>query len=169
MSNATDSTGLLGSSNISGYGYGIGISIGVLFLITTITLASYFCTRTQVPGAPAANRRHALNNVLEPRHTVVDVGLDEATILSYPKLLYSEAKLKKTDSTATCCSICLADYKGTDMLRALPDCGHQFHLKCVDPWLRLHPTCPVCRTSPIATPLSTPLAEVVPLASRQDS
>ncbi|MED6124217.1 hypothetical protein PIB30_056925 [Stylosanthes scabra] len=160
MSNST-SGGYLGSSNITGYGYGIGISIGILLLITTITLTSYFCTR-----------QRQINNVLEPqpRHRVVDVGIDEETLVSYPKLLYSEAKLKKNnDSTGAgigaCCSICLADYKGSDMVRVLPDCGHQFHVKCIDPWLRLHPTCPLCRTSPIPTPLSTPLAEVVPLSS----
>ncbi|XP_019242177.1 PREDICTED: RING-H2 finger protein ATL70-like [Nicotiana attenuata] len=92
------------------------------------------------------------------QEVVVEVGLDEETLLSYPKLLYLEAKVNHKDSTATCCSICLADYKNSDMLRLLPDCGHLFHLKL---WLRLNPTCPVCRTSPLPTPQSTPLAEVV--------
>ncbi|KAK7345213.1 hypothetical protein VNO77_15793 [Canavalia gladiata] len=167
MSNATDSSGFLGSNNISGFGMGIGISIGILLLITTITLTSYFCTRAQVPTVPAP-RRSNVPELLEPQHTIVDVGLDEVTIKSYPKMLYSEAKLRKSDSIATCCSICLGDYKSNDLLRVLPDCEHLFHLKCIDPWLRLHPTCPLCRTSPIPTPLSTPLAEVVPLATRRD-
>lgn len=158
--------GFLGSNNISGFGYGIGVSIGILLLITTITLASYFCTRTTQQTSVPNQRRNRSEDSLELPDVVVHVGLDEATLKSYPKLLYSEAKLHKTDSTAACCSICLADYKNTDMLRLLPECGHLFHLKCVDPWLRLHPTCPVCRTSPLPTPLSTPLAEVVPLASR---
>ncbi|KAI9121973.1 hypothetical protein K1719_006662 [Acacia pycnantha] len=170
--NSTDSSsGFLGSNNISGFGYGIGISSGILLLITTITLTSYFCTRSQPPPsspstASSASRRN-LPTFLEPHHTVVvDVGIDEAAILSYPKLLYSEAKLQKPDSTGTCCSICLGEYKSRDMLRELPDCGHIFHLKCIDPWLRLHPTCPLCRTSPFPTPLATPLAEVVPLTTR---
>lgn len=166
MNNTTDSGGLL--NNIGGFGYGIGVSIGMLLLITTITLASYCCTRVEQTGAPARQRTVPQPSDQEPQNFVIDVGLDEATILSYPKLLYSEAKINKTDSTAICCSICLADYKSSDMLRLLPDCGHLFHLKCIDPWLRLHPTCPVCRTSPLPTPLSTPLAEVVPLASRRD-
>ncbi|GMI71111.1 Arabidopsis Toxicos en Levadura 70 [Hibiscus trionum] len=158
--------GLLGSNNIGGFGYGIGVSVGILLLITTITLASYFCTRTQ-PQQEAASRRARPEPIINSDSFVVDIGLDEDTIKSYPKLLYSEAKLQKKDSTASCCSICLADYKSSDMLRLLPDCNHLFHVKCVDPWLRLNPTCPVCRTSPIPTPLSTPLAEVVPLSSRQ--
>ncbi|XP_057972181.1 RING-H2 finger protein ATL70-like [Malania oleifera] len=171
MNSTSDSSGFLGSGSIGGFGYAIGVSVGILLLITTITLASYFCTRTYPPAVPALPPplRAAPEDAV-----AVEVGLDEATILSYPKLLYSEAvKLrgisKEEDSTsAACCSICLADYKGTDVLRLLPDCSHLFHHKCVDPWLRLHPTCPVCRTSPVPTPLSTPLAEVVPLVGRGD-
>lgn len=152
----------MGSQNISGFGYGVGVSVGILLLITTITLASYFCTRAPPPVASASGLRQQE----ESPECIVEVGLDEATLLSYPKLLYSQAKLENKDSTATCCSICLADYKGSDTLRLLPDCKHLFHLQCVDPWLRQHPTCPVCRTSPLPSPMATPLAEVVPLASR---
>lgn len=170
MNNSTgsDGGGFLGSNNIGGFGYGIGVSVGILLLITTITLTSYFCTRNRDPSTVPSTQSNNLEPLTDLPNCVVDVGLDEATILSYPKLLYSEAKPLKTDSSASCCSICLADYKATDMLRLLPDCGHLFHLKCVDLWLRLHPTCPVCRTSPLPTPLSTPLAEVVPLATRRD-
>ncbi|KAL5720725.1 hypothetical protein ACHQM5_013365 [Ranunculus cassubicifolius] len=159
--NATASaTGGLLSQKIGGFGYGIGVSIGILLLITTITLASYFCTRAQNPTQPPQHD-------LPSHHSItIEEGLDEATLSSYPKLLYSKVKVRDKNTSASCCSVCLADYKGNDMLRLLPDCGHMFHLKCVDPWLRLHPTCPVCRTSPLPTPLSTPLAEVVPLASQ---
>ncbi|KAH6760277.1 hypothetical protein C2S52_009272 [Perilla frutescens var. hirtella] len=45
MNSTTDSGGFLISQNISGFGYGIGVSVGILLLITTITLASYYCTR----------------------------------------------------------------------------------------------------------------------------
>ncbi|XP_038883587.1 RING-H2 finger protein ATL70-like [Benincasa hispida] len=167
MNNSTaDSGGFLSSSNIGGFGYGIGVSLGLLILITTILLASYYCTRNSLSSTSANRSPPQTEEQLEA--VIVEIGLDQETITSYPKLLYSEAKLQKNDSTASCCSICLADYKNSDVLRLLPDCGHLFHLKCVDPWLRLHPTCPVCRTSPIPTPLSTPLAEQVPLASRRD-
>ncbi|KAI3696838.1 hypothetical protein L6452_29418 [Arctium lappa] len=166
---ASDSGGFLGSQNIGGFGYGIGISFGILLLIITITLASYYCTRSIQPSSSPSDLRwrrnggggSAIGRQPDSAHCVVDVGLDEATLLSYPVVVYSDViKIKRKDS---CCSICLADYKGRDLLRQLPDCGHLFHVKCVDPWLRLNPTCPNCRTSPIPTPLSTPLAEVVPL------
>ncbi|XP_073005243.1 RING-H2 finger protein ATL70-like [Typha latifolia] len=157
------SDNMFNSGRISGFGYGVGISVGILLLITTITLTSYFCTRTNTPSQPPPQRR-PIRPMDEMAVGDIELGIDEATLMSYPKVLYAKAKLKEKGTTSTCCSICLADYKDTDVLRELPDCGHLFHLKCVDPWLRLHPTCPVCRTSPLPSPLPTPLAEIVPLA-----
>ncbi|ESQ52214.1 hypothetical protein EUTSA_v10017882mg, partial [Eutrema salsugineum] len=157
--------GLLGTDDIGGFRYGVGVSIGVLLLITTITLTSYYCTRNQLSSSsPSQTNLDSTRVHHHHHHVIIDVvpGLDEDTIQSYPKILYSEAK---GDSTASCCPICLGDYKRNHLLRQLPDCNHLFHLKCIDTWLRLNPTCPVCRTSPLPTPLPTPLAEVVPLAS----
>ena len=43
------------------------------------------------------------------------------------------------------CSICLGEYQEKEVLRIMPKCGHNFHLSCIDEWLRKHSTCPVCR------------------------
>lgn len=98
-------------------------------------------------------------------NTEVNIEVSEEeqdTILnSYPMLLYSQAKLHKPDSTSLHCSICLADYKDSEWLRLLPDCGHFFHKDCIGTWFRLNFSCPMCRNSP----LPTPLAEVTPLAT----
>ncbi|GAA0142142.1 hypothetical protein Leryth_000988 [Lithospermum erythrorhizon] len=166
MDNSLSSPG--GFDHVGGFGYSIGVSIGILFLITTITLASYYCARNQRPLTipPHQIEHHHLQN---QDYVVVEMGIDEETIKSYPKYLYSEAKKIEVEDSNTniiTCSICLGDYKNSDVLRELPDCGHIFHAKCIDTWLRMHPTCPLCRTSPLPTPLSTPLAEVVPLAIR---
>jgi len=158
-----DSNGYLTSDDaVGGFGYGLGVSLGILILITTITVASYFCTRESNGQDESTADRSQPQTDIEAA-----VGIDEATLKTYPKLRYSqlqEKEGKQGSTTVSCCSICLGDYKDKDVIRLLPDCGHVFHLKCVDPWLRLHPTCPVCRTSPLPTPQSTPLAEVAPLA-----
>ncbi|OIV98748.1 hypothetical protein TanjilG_24919 [Lupinus angustifolius] len=52
-----------------------------------------------------------------------------------------------TDTIFSECIICLADYKEREILRMMPECGHTFHLSCIDVWLRKQPTCPVCRLS----------------------
>ncbi|KAE8688615.1 Muscle M-line assembly protein unc-89, putative isoform 1 [Hibiscus syriacus] len=43
------------------------------------------------------------------------------------------------------CVICLSEvYKG-EKLRSLPICHHRFHVECIDAWVRVRPTCPLCR------------------------
>nr|GMD83837.1 E3 ubiquitin-protein ligase At1g63170 [Ipomoea batatas] len=44
---------------------------------------------------------------------------------------------------AVCC-ICLAKYVNNDELRELP-CSHFFHKDCVDKWLKINNTCPLCK------------------------
>ncbi|KAK2970782.1 hypothetical protein RJ640_024976 [Escallonia rubra] len=95
MNATSNSGGFLGSQNIGGFGYGIGVSVGVLLLITTITLASYYCTRAQSPPNPVPRRRRVTRAPPDPaQHIVLEIGIDEATLTSYPKLLYSEVKVK---------------------------------------------------------------------------
>ncbi|KAB5564472.1 hypothetical protein DKX38_004526 [Salix brachista] len=42
------------------------------------------------------------------------------------------------------CCICLSAYEDGAELRQLP-CGHHFHCTCVDKWLYINATCPLCK------------------------
>ncbi|PIA54273.1 hypothetical protein AQUCO_00900667v1 [Aquilegia coerulea] len=163
MNNSVSSDGGMFTESINGTGYFVVISVGIIIVVATVSCASAICSRVHTP--PSQPRQSSSDPQSNPS-VAIEIGLEETTIQSYPTLIYSQAKLDNKDNLS-CCSICLCKYKDTDKLRVLPDCGHIFHLNCVDPWLRLHPTCPVCRKSPVATPLSTPLAEVVPLTQQQ--
>ncbi|KAI3903917.1 hypothetical protein MKW92_047360 [Papaver armeniacum] len=77
---------------------------------------------------------------------VIRTGLDDATIKSYQGILLDE-KLQLPNLNDTTCSICLSEYRPTETLKIIPLCNHYFHAKCIDPWLRMHTTCPVCRKS----------------------
>ncbi|KAK2636200.1 hypothetical protein Ddye_030992 [Dipteronia dyeriana] len=42
------------------------------------------------------------------------------------------------------CAICLEEYEDGEMAKEMP-CKHRFHDKCIDKWLGIHGSCPVCR------------------------
>nr|XP_009600924.1 RING-H2 finger protein ATL70-like [Nicotiana tomentosiformis] len=150
----------LGENRLNYSSYGFIFSVGILIILIVITYASYLYIRMRSRNNSATITTTTITTV-ENEMIFIQQGLDENTIRTYPKLLYAQVKAHKVGDTASSsgCSICLADYKDKDMLRLLPNCGHLFHLICIDPWLRLHPTCPICRNSP----LPSPLVEVVPL------
>ena len=42
------------------------------------------------------------------------------------------------------CPICLENYSTKEFKRELK-CGHTFHKKCIDKWIKKYNTCPICR------------------------
>ncbi|WCJ22690.1 RING/U-box superfamily protein [Euphorbia peplus] len=162
-------------SNI-GLGYSIAIALGFLVLLSTILLASYICCRSsrhRPPQNDVVLDSPPPEGIILPRIIFVAeddedrengaVGLDQAVINSYPRFQFSKNGDLGGNGNTTC-SICLCDFKDLEMLRMMPECRHFFHLCCLDAWLKLNGSCPVCRNSPLPTPLSTPLSEVVPLS-----
>ncbi|MFS8016735.1 putative transcription factor C2H2 family [Helianthus anomalus] len=57
------------------------------------------------------------------------------------KFAYHSAKQEKHGN----CAICLEEYVDGDEIRVLPQCGHVFHIGCIDKWLDSHSSCPSCR------------------------
>ncbi|XP_078428358.1 RING/U-box superfamily protein [Wolffia australiana] len=55
----------------------------------------------------------------------------------------SEANSRSSDDELLC-SVCLEQVNAGDLIRTLP-CLHQFHVSCIDPWLRQQGTCPICK------------------------
>lgn len=155
-----------GGDPLGGFGYGIGLSVAFIIMFVIITYISYVCKRIHV-GTAGLDHRGSINRGLTyrgPSNVVLTInnghdGLDEDTLASYPRFAYSEVRAHKGGSEDSACAICLADYKDADLVRLLPDCRHLFHLVCIDPWLVLHSTCPVCRKSPLPTPLA-PAAQI---------
>lgn len=72
-------------------------------------------------------------------------GLEPVAVSAIPTMKFSRDAFGSMEDAQ--CSICLAEYQEREVLRVMPKCGHNFHLKCIDVWLRKQSTCPVCRLS----------------------
>ncbi|KAL2337258.1 hypothetical protein Fmac_011704 [Flemingia macrophylla] len=147
-----------------GLGYGIAIAVSILVLISTIMLASYACVRIKANGT--STRRNGNTDQTQNTNTVVAgpvLGLEKPAIEACPKIVLGESRRLPRPNQGPC-AICLCEYLPQETVRCVPDCHHCFHADCVDQWLRLSATCPLCRNSPAPSPLPTPLSELVPLA-----
>ncbi|XP_031277776.1 E3 ubiquitin-protein ligase SIS3-like isoform X3 [Pistacia vera] len=65
----------------------------------------------------------------------------EALIQELPKF-----RLKAVPTDCSECPICLEEFYVGNEVRGLP-CAHNFHIECIDEWLRLNVKCPRCRCS----------------------
>lgn len=134
----------------SGFTYGVAFVVGLIFLLLTVAFA---CLRLRMARGP--NMLNILAGIPPSRNTREEDSAEQGLGLhhidtsfeSYPKMLYSQVEKGSSSVVSSSCSICLGDYTESDMLRLLPHCDHLFHLDCVDPWLRMHSTCPICRES----------------------
>ncbi|CAI8051034.1 RING finger protein 150 [Geodia barretti] len=60
------------------------------------------------------------------------------------KLKVRTYKVSKGSQEVESCAVCLELYCNNDVIRILP-CRHEFHKNCVDPWLKIKHTCPLCK------------------------
>ncbi|XP_040992626.1 putative RING-H2 finger protein ATL71 [Juglans microcarpa x Juglans regia] len=138
--------------------FAIVFPLGIILLLILLSYLVYFFGTRLYPSAS-----HRLSQTgrspqnLDQQGAVfvaIKVGLDEAILHNFPKLLYAQYILQNSSSGASSsCCICLDDYKESDvLLTLLPDCGHLFHPNCIHPWLRMHPNCPLCRNTLVPVP-----------------
>ncbi|KAK8334883.1 hypothetical protein V6Z12_A09G016200 [Gossypium hirsutum] len=52
-------------------------------------------------------------------------------------------RIQVEESGKDCC-ICLEEFEVDEEGRAMP-CKHLFHSGCIEKWLEIHGTCPICR------------------------
>lgn len=59
--------------------------------------------------------------------------------------LKAAAASETPEDAASCDSSCVVCMESIAGASAPLPCGHQFHADCIEPWLKMHSTCPTCR------------------------
>ncbi|KAG7957221.1 hypothetical protein I3843_11G164100 [Carya illinoinensis] len=62
--------------------------------------------------------------------------------LLHPAINYRRQDITSSHSE---CAICLEEFIDGESCRVFHACKHLFHSACIDKWLRLNPSCPICR------------------------
>lgn len=110
-----------------------------------LVLAALLCALLCVVGLVAAARcawcRH--RNANRPS-SAANKGVKKKVLRSLPKYTYTKTTKLAALSSAEC-AICLGEFAEGDEMRMLPQCGHGFHVVCIDRWLASHSSCPSCR------------------------
>lgn len=93
------------------------------------------------PESPEAENYEALLTLAERLGEAKPRGLPKSEI---EQLLSYRYNPENHGSDQTSCVVCMCDFEIRQILRVLP-CGHEFHARCVDKWLKTNRTCPICR------------------------
>lgn len=104
------------------------ITVFVLAQAFARTVGALCCYRRLFPPGPAS----------EPVPKV-EVATD-AQIAAVPLVRFSRDLFSEPGAS---CAVCLSEYCDGERLRRLP-CGHHFHRRCADEWLRRSKKCPLC-------------------------
>ncbi|MED6179543.1 hypothetical protein PIB30_001834 [Stylosanthes scabra] len=128
--------------------FGISMGVGIPGLIGIIGLICLLQRRKRQEQRRQSSRigtEFAIMNVTN--RPAVLIGLDGPSIERYPKTEVSESGgLPRPNDTI--CSICLHEYQPKEVLRTITECQHYFHVDCIDGWLKMNATCPLCRKLP---------------------
>ncbi|KAA8592477.1 hypothetical protein FQN60_017932, partial [Etheostoma spectabile] len=120
----------------------------------TVLLVALILSTGVIVQARWQYQDHQLNDDLElfPKQDVLKrMSSLKTKTYRQPKLWCDPSQPTETDN----CAVCLEPFNNNQCLRVLP-CLHEYHRDCVDPWLLLHHTCPLCKRS-ILGEFGTPL------------
>ncbi|WOH08571.1 hypothetical protein DCAR_0728014 [Daucus carota subsp. sativus] len=154
------SPSLLNTSHLhsSQHGFPIIVIAIIGILATAFLLLGYYifvikcCLnwhRIDILGRFSLSRNRNQDPLIGYTPAIENRGLDESVIRSIP--IFQFKKTEKEDPekgiSFSECAVCLNEFHEQEKLRMIPNCGHLFHIDCIDVWLQNNANCPLCRTS----------------------
>ncbi|XP_020200344.1 RING-H2 finger protein ATL39 [Aegilops tauschii subsp. strangulata] len=120
-----------------------GAATAVVFLsiILCFILLCTYCRCARQRAMAAARGGRAM------RHGFPSALLRPADGAALPVVCYADAGAgaKKGQQPEGDCPVCLEAFGDDDGVKVVPACGHVFHAPCIDRWLDVRNSCPVCR------------------------
>lgn len=132
------------------------IFIALLIRVCYVYFSTHGDHRVQNPNLNPVSIQHVVDN-----KNAVE-GLPRSIINSYHTFTFNKNNIATINHDYdTICSICISDYKESEILRMMPQCHHYFHRDCVDTWLKVNGSCPVCRNLLLPASKNVPNLESV--------
>ncbi|KAK9291260.1 hypothetical protein L1049_009448 [Liquidambar formosana] len=116
----------------------LGIMAGAILVATYHCVAVSYCAQ-----------RRALISTNQRQGPQTDQEENTSSASNSTAQLIPVYKYTKECQEGTC-AVCISEFKEGEEIRMLPECGHSYHVPCIDLWLYSHSSCPLCRA---ATPL----------------
>ncbi|XP_071737945.1 RING-H2 finger protein ATL2-like [Rutidosis leptorrhynchoides] len=135
----------------------ISLLLVILFVLLLHLYTRWFLLQSRRRSRRSVTVPHVIGSRLHHRFTIIDtsnsdhnhsnskLGLPFSIIASLPLFVYNCDDNDRDYELE--CAICLSLFEDEEIGRKLPDCGHAFHVECIDMWLYSHSTCPICRAS----------------------
>ncbi|KAG2315716.1 hypothetical protein Bca52824_018838 [Brassica carinata] len=93
----------------------------------------------------ADNDHHDHSVTGDDHHLVINIkelpGIEPSVLRAIPVVDFNSGDITGSFE----CGVCLSKLEDGDKARLLPTCNHWFHANCIETWLKLHSSCPVCR------------------------
>ncbi|XP_020596099.1 RING-H2 finger protein ATL8-like [Phalaenopsis equestris] len=116
-----------------------GKNMAIVFAALVLALALGF-----IAGALIRRNRRRNRAVALEKPSAAE--LVAPSLEAIPALVFSSGQ-GGTVARLADCAICLQEFADGDVVRMLPNCGHGFHVGCIDLWISSQQSCPTCRKS----------------------
>ncbi|GAA0138335.1 ubiquitin-protein ligase [Lithospermum erythrorhizon] len=118
----------------------IAIFVGFLTIIVCFTFLVLLYAKHCRGGIRYMNNPHVI--ITPNTYQRQNSGVERSVVESLPTFKFASLRGQKDGLE---CAVCLNKFEPTEILRLLPKCKHAFHVECLDTWLDIHSTCPLCR------------------------
>ncbi|KAG8590077.1 hypothetical protein GDO81_006627 [Engystomops pustulosus] len=118
--------------------------VGTVSIIVIYSVIRLHCKRTTTQDSVQQQTALAISRLATRKY--------QSRIVRDPRTVNGcQVENASTSSSLPMCAICLDEFSDGQEIRILP-CSHEYHLICVDPWLRDNRTCPLCMFDILAEP-----------------